>query len=112
MNKLPLIIGVSGHIGSGKSTFSSMLKEALKLHGINCVEKNFADALKQVCFILTGYHGYTQEEKNIYLEQYGMTVGTALQKLGSEVLRDNFDKDVWVKATFSTIPKEVNSVPE
>ncbi len=100
-----LIIGISGHIGAGKTTFSNFLKEELLKVFPNVIEKNFADKLKKICFELTGYYGYTQFEKNIWIDEYNMTVGSALQVLGTEVMRNNFDKDVWVKSTFIEINK-------
>lgn len=65
-------------------------------------ERNFADKLKKIIFILTGKDSYTQEQKSIYLEEWGMTVGEMLQKVGTDLFRNNFDKDTWIKATLST----------
>lgn len=105
-----LIIGLSGKIGSGKTTFAEFLKEELETIGIVTKILNFADALKKITFELSGHHGYTQEDKQVYLEDWGMTVGTMLQRLGTEVMRTNFDEDVWVKATFSKLIPGVNII--
>lgn len=91
-----LLIGVSGKIGAGKTTFCNLLKTELEKHNVKVEFRNFADRLKKICYDLTGYYGYTQEEKNIYLPEFGMTVGEALQKIGTDGLRDNFHKLVWV----------------
>ena len=105
-----IVIGLSGKIGSGKSTLAEFLKEELETIGIGTKILNFADALKKITFELSGHHGYTQEDKQVYLEDWGMTVGTMLQRLGTEVMRTNFDEDVWVKATFSKLIPGVNII--
>lgn len=112
--KNKIIVGVSGHIGSGKTTFCNLLMKELETYGkvvINHRFLNFADKLKQICYLLTGYYGYTQEEKQIYLPEYDFTVGTALQLIGTNAMRDNFHKDVWVKSTMAEIQRdEINNV--
>lgn len=95
------LIAVSGRIGSGKTTFSELLKKELEKAGKEVELINFADKLKRICHELTGYYGYTQEEKNIYLDIWGDTVGGILQKIGTKAMRENFDQDVWVKSTLS-----------
>lgn len=101
------IIGLSGKIGSGKSTFAAILKELLREEGYIVEERNFADKLKKICFELTGVYGYTQEEKNIYIADYDKNVGEILQQIGTEALRNNFDKDVWVKSTLRALNPNV-----
>jgi hypothetical protein len=100
-----LIIALSGKIGSGKTTFGSFLMNELEKRGYHVKFKNFADKLKQICKDLTGYGGYTQEEKNIYLEEWGMTVGQCLQKIGTEAMRENFHMQVWVISALSNLSK-------
>jgi ABC-type dipeptide/oligopeptide/nickel transport system ATPase component len=98
-----MIIGLSGKIGSGKSTFSSELRNVLESKNYIVEERNFADKLKKITYELTGHYGYTQEDKNVYLPIWRKTVGEILQLLGTEVLRNHFDSEVWVKATISNL---------
>ena len=94
------IAGISGKIGAGKTTLVDILYKKI-LHKVYTPEiKNFADKLKRICFELTGYYGYTQEEKNIFIPEYNNSIGSILQILGTEVLREHFDNDIWIKATF------------
>lgn len=97
------IIGIHGRIGSGKSTLTNMLVQLLNEDGVLSEERYFAAPLKQIAEILFGIGGYTQEEKNVYLPEWGMTVGEALQKIGTEVMRNNFDENVWVKAAMKQL---------
>lgn len=105
-----MILGISGRIGSGKTTFSNELKSQLETKGYKVEERNFADKLKKICYELTGYYGYTQEEKNIFLPIWQKNVGEILQQLGTEVMRDHFDKNVWVKATISNLKDDTHYI--
>ena len=105
-----IIIGLSGKIGSGKTTLAEFLKEELRKIDIPVQFINFADALKKITYELSGHYGFTQEDKQFYLEDWGMTVGTMLQKLGTDVMRNYFDNQVWVKAAFSKIKEGVNII--
>jgi len=95
------LIGISGKIGSGKSTLTNLLIDYFKMYNIDCEEKSFASKLKEITKIITGYGGYTQEEKNIYLDEYNFTVGEALQKIGTS-LRNDFHKNIWVITTLQS----------
>jgi hypothetical protein len=110
-----IVIGLSGKIGSGKTTFSKLLVSSLKEKSVKApvsvYEYNFADKLKRITKELCGYGGYTQEEKNLFISDYNMTVGEILQKVGTDALRNHFDQDVWVKATFTEFyQNEFNSI--
>jgi len=114
-----MIIGINGSIGSGKDFFAETLAE----FSFKPVERHaFADKLRLITEQLTGYYmtmthepnkpfynpvyNYTQDDKNVYLDMWGKTVGQILQQLGTEALRDNFDTDVWVKSLFASVGKE------
>lgn len=97
------IVGVSGKIGSGKSTLCHILYENLIAYSIPVEIVAFADKLRDIVEILTGYRGTTQEEKNIIVKEYDMSVGEILQIVGTKALRNNFDKDVWIKSLFSSM---------
>ncbi len=105
-----MIYAISGKIGSGKTTLAELLKENLISKGRKVEIVNFADKLKEICFLLTGYYGKTQEEKNIYIEEYGFTVGEALQLIGTNAMRNNYHKDVWVISTFKNMKPDTDYI--
>lgn len=96
------IIAVSGKIGSGKSTLCDIIGSMVGQHKILA----FADDLKHIVSILCGLpigSMYTEEGKNTFVESYGMTAGEMLQKIGTDVLRQHFDTDIWVKSLYNKI---------
>jgi dephospho-CoA kinase len=115
-NKIKFI-GISGKIGSGKDTSALELRTIINNHFKNEVIKPdvyiryFADPLKEITSILSGVEInklYTQEGKNIYVESFEMTTGEMLQKIGTDVMRNHFDNDIWIKAllnNYYTYPK-------
>ena len=115
-----MIVGVCGFIGSGKNTVAEYLVEK---H--NFVPVSFAAVLKDACASLFGWdremlEGKT-EESRIQREQVDefwaerlelpcFTPRFALQYIGTDVMRDNFHKDVWVIAAEKRIQKYKNVV--
>lgn len=108
------LLGVSGKIGSGKDTFAELL--ATQLYGK--VERHaLADNLRLITEIISGIKmttthesgkpfcneikNYTQDQKNINISMFGKTVGETLQLVGTELFRDNYDTDIWVKSFFN-----------
>jgi hypothetical protein len=108
------IIGISGKIGSGKDTFAELLAE--QLHGK--VERHaLADKLRLITEIISGIRmtttheankpfcneirNYTQDQKNIVIKQFDKTIGETLQLVGTDLFRDNYDTDIWVKSFFN-----------
>lgn len=79
----PLVIGLSGKIGSGKTTLADLLI-ALMGDAVCC---NFADALKREVAAMYGIdvqRCYAQEEKNRPIsESESLTIGEALQHVGA-----------------------------
>jgi hypothetical protein len=105
-----LIIGLSAKIKAGKTTAAKFVQE--KTNNL-FQEKYFAYKLKLIASILTGdpiEKFETQEGKAEYLPEWGMTRRDILQKLGTQALRDNFHKDVHIKALFADIKPENNIV--
>lgn len=98
-----LIIGISGKIGSGKSTVTKFLID--NMQEFNFVEKSFAYNVKAIASIISGLPievAMSQEGKNRELPLYGnMTVGKLLQVIGTDLFRDHFDDMVWVKSLFA-----------
>jgi len=108
------IIGISGKIGSGKDTFAELLAE--QLHGK--VERHaLADKLRLITEIISGVRmitthevnkpfcneikNYSQDQKNIFIKHFNKTIGETLQLVGTELFRNNFDTDIWVKSLFN-----------
>jgi hypothetical protein len=115
-NKIKFI-GISGKIGSGKDTTALELRTIINTYFKDSLIKPdvhiryFADPLKEIVSILTGVEInklYTQEGKNIYVESFEMTTGEMLQKIGTDVMRNNFDDNVWIKSllnNYNSYPK-------
>jgi hypothetical protein len=103
----------------GKDTFAELLGE--KLQGK--VERHaLADKLRLITEIVSGVRmsttheinkpfcneirNYTQEQKNIVIKQFNKTIGETLQLVGTDLFRDNYDADIWVKSFFNEELKE------
>ena len=124
------IIGLSGHIGSGKDTVANIIKKID--YEKKWQTKKFAYKLKQIASILTGIPANKfedQEFKKTYLGKEWMiqtkidhtiikngepskveviskmTVRDLLQKLGTEAMRNGLHPDVWVNALMSDYKK-------
>jgi hypothetical protein len=108
------IIGISGKIGSGKDTFAELLAEQLR----DKVERHaLSDKLRLITEIVSGIRmtttheankpfcneirNYTQDQKNIVIKQFDKTIGETLQLVGTDLFRDNYDTDIWVKSLFN-----------
>lgn len=93
------IIGISGKIGSGKTTLARVLYTHFGYE-----PKIFAGKLKEIASILTGLHidnMYQRHMKDTYLDMWGMTIGELQQRLGTEAVRDHLHKDAWINALFA-----------
>lgn len=101
------IIGISGKIGSGKTTLADFL---LNQSDQRVAVVNFADALKRVVadhFSVPLARFYDQAEKNKPIsDENSLTVGEALQQVGEE--RRAQDPDYWLKQMDLAIEKLVN----
>ena len=95
------LIGISGKKQSGKDAFYDIVQD---FNG-SFERKKFADNLKKTCHLITGKPlewFYDAEYYSNVLEDWnGITIREIQQRLGTEALRNNFDKDVWVKSLFS-----------
>jgi hypothetical protein len=93
-----IIIAISGKIGAGKNAIADLIKQ----HSILKFEETaFAKKLKEIVALLAAVPyetTLTQEGKNIYIEEYGKTIGEMLQIIGTDCMRDTFNKQVWIKA--------------
>jgi hypothetical protein len=99
------IIGFSGRIGSGKDTAALIAKNAYP--HLNFVHVAFADALKEAYTTLTGRKFLpTREFKESICPVFHVPVRDALQRIGTNALRNNFDKDIWIKILQSRYPTQ------
>lgn len=94
-----MIIGISGKIGSGKTTVTNIIRK----HHPEFEEKTYAFKLKLITSILTGTtieQNLTHEGKNTFIPEWNMTLGRMQQLLGTEAIRNNLDQNAWIKALF------------
>ena len=85
-----MIIGISGTIGSGKTTISKYLKKKY-----NFVEYAFADPIKKFAIDIGFKHKEvygTQDEKLAINVWWGVSGRTFMQKFGTELCRDIMPK--------------------
>lgn len=98
-----MIIGVYGKIGAGKDTFARMIQSMQPDYDWRI--KKFAGKLKEVASILTGLPIEKWDDrstKETYMgDEWGMTYRQFMQRLGTEVMRNNLHEDVWVNALLS-----------
>ena len=88
------LIGLAGAAGAGKDTLATLMVVD------NWKHVAFADPLKDICIRHLGLSRddvYTQEGKMKFNQFWGMTNREILQRVGTEAMRNGFDKDVWVK---------------
>ena len=106
-----MILGISGKFSSGKSTVANLFAKHLRGKYPNILQKSFAFKLKKMVELLSGIQmkqsysdnyfdngiiDFTAEDKSIFIKEFNMTVGQMLQKIGTEVFRDNFSDEVWI----------------
>ena len=95
-----MIIALSGYAKSGKDTVADIIRSLDS--SVKVVR--FSDPLKQVAEVLTGIPAARWNSQNIkdgMIPGWNMTGREFLQRLGTEAIRNNFDKDTWVRALFS-----------
>ena len=115
-----MIIGITGFIGSGKDTVANMFVER------GCVHDSFAAPLKDLCASIFGWErsmleGDTVESRDFretpdmfWTKKLGVphfTPRLALQLLGTEVLRNHFDQDIWLNSLEYRIRKQNANAP-
>lgn len=90
-----LLIGIGFNKQVGKDTTADYLVKKY-----NFKKESFADPLKEACKIIFGFtdeqvHGSLKEVEDDY---WKVTPRFALQKVGTECFRNNYDKNIWVKS--------------
>tara|TARA_B100001758_G_scaffold247955_1_gene269079 strand:- start:8016 stop:8540 length:525 start_codon:yes stop_codon:yes gene_type:complete len=103
-----MIIGISGKIGSGKDECGQYLVDN---YGFKIIK--FATIIKKVAVMMTGESYETQisqEGKQKYLKDWGMTIREFQQLLGTDAVRNGLHNDAWVIATLKDYHPDENWV--
>jgi hypothetical protein len=105
-----MIIGIVGHIGSGKDTVGNFITQTVGKTGRT---DSFAAPLKDLCSSIFGWprhllEGNTMESREFretpdifWTRKTGIdnfTPRLALQLVGTDVLRDHFHNDIWINS--------------
>ena len=104
----PNLIGISGKIGSGKTTFSMYLQKELSDQSSASGDraftiKSFAENVRRTVEILTGIpinKMRTPEDKNVFIPEFDKTVGEMFQVVATKIREVH--PDSWVNSLFST----------
>jgi hypothetical protein len=104
------IIGIVGHIGSGKDTVAEYLESK---HGFRRI--SFAKKVKDVASLVFGWdrvmlEGNTPESRawrEVVDPYWEISPRNALQKIGTEMFRNYIHRDVWVKS----VEQEIRNNP-
>jgi len=99
------LIGISGKIGSGKSTFAEYLSEIIWNDlWIDSMVVSIGDAVKEECAAVFGFpvkYAYTQAGKDTFIsvpaQGKHMTIRKILQWWGTDIMRTLVDEDYWIK---------------
>lgn len=99
-----MIIGLGYKARSGKDTIANYLKE---VHGFKRIA--FADSLKEACRQIFDFDDAQLygDKKEVVDPYWNVTPRYVLQKVGTECMREVFDKDIWIKS----VEKKILSAP-
>lgn len=97
-----MIIGIAGKAGSGKDTFANALikKYSVKRDTLAAPIKRFVqDVFRVEWDIVDGLTKEGREQREKELSNWpGWTVRKLLQFIGTELMRNNIEKDIWVRS--------------
>lgn len=102
-----MIILLTGKAGSGKDTVADILYELYAYKKVF-----FADTLKRAVkeiFGLTDFQAYDREEREKVIPYWGYSPRQMYQLIGTEVFRNHFDKDIWIKSLRYKLLQDINS---
>lgn len=110
------LISITGAIGSGKDTVAELIQ---KHSPVKFENKKFAEKLKQMVAVLTGCSREDLEDQDFKnqiaaggfthpITKEPVTYRWILQYMGTELFRDRFDPDTWVKSTFADYRPETS----
>lgn len=106
------IIGFTGKAGSGKDSAGKAITDLLEEQGLKVIKLSFAGPLKDCATLLWGWdrdrldHDFDYKEGNTLddgspdpaCEALGMTRREFMQLFGTEAMRNNIHKNVWLIA--------------
>lgn len=114
-----MIIGIVGHIGSGKDTVGNIITQHTQGR-----RDSFAAPLKDVCASIFGWERKLLEGDTIESREFretpdifwtrntgidNFTPRLALQLVGTDVLRNHFHTDIWIKSLEYRMRKVIKS---
>jgi hypothetical protein len=114
-----MIIGLTGFIGSGKDTVANMLCE------LGATQESFASPVKDVCASVFGWdrehlEGDTVESRDFretpdmfWTRKLGIdnfTPRLALQLIGTDIMRNHFNSDIWISSLEYRLRKSTNNI--
>ena len=91
------IIGIAGRMGHGKDTIAKYFNRHPAFKG-HCEIRHFADPIKHVANYLMDipFEDMSTVEGKRQMWDYGLTVREILQKIGTEMFRDQISDNFWV----------------
>jgi hypothetical protein len=99
------VIGICGTgDGCGKTTFAECLRFYLTLYGWTADKLSFATPLKQAAAVL--FNVAPDYPKNQVLLPWNRRYRDVLRWLGTDVMRNQFDEDFWVRRTMKQIDED------
>jgi len=99
MERKPLIILVSGKLGSGKTTFANKLQAVLTQAGYYTIKMAFADEVKRIAKEEFDWDGKKNQKGRRLLQVIGTEAGRA------------YDEDIWVKKLVKNLEKHISLTP-
>ena len=104
-----MLIGITGKAGCGKDTLADAL---IKQHG--GMKIGFADPLKAACkelFQLSREQLHDRKEKEVIDVRWGKSPRQLLQFVGTDLLRKQFDTEIFIKSTKARIASLQKTLP-
>lgn len=101
------LIGISGKLGSGKTSFSRYMRQYLVKHEA----KSYAEKLREMVSLATNIpieKTRSLEDKERYFPPIDMTLGELLQKMGTDGMRKGVHPDFWVFSLFQYYDKDLS----